>query len=250
MPTWGNGRGGAASAGAVMGIMEEEEPQGQDVGDWLSRNRDALIQRSLALIVERSTLEELAARPLGDYIRELRARLDEEHGPAAVEAGPAVEAEDEDGGGGETFSEAAGRRERLGEELERQLSPYRGSRRPFALALVGVGEAGADAFSATPSPEAWTAALQETVGTARTVMPAGRGITAVLMPRTGPVGARAAADTLRVAAWRRLSERGPLADVGIALYPDDGDDAAAIIAAALDRLGRAWASPLDPPLEP
>lgn len=220
--------------------MEDDEPGGRDVGSWLSENQDALIQRSLALIVERSTLDELARRPLGDYIRELRARLVEEAGAGNPVEGPAAGHD----GQVETYAEAVDRRERLGEELERQLGPYRGSQRPFALALIGVGEAGADGFSAAPAADAWTAALEDAVGTGRTVLPAGRGITAVLMPRTGPVGARAAADALRVGAWRRLSERGPLADVGIALYPDDGDSARAIIAAALDRLGRAWASPL------
>lgn len=49
---------------------------GPELGAWLEEHREPLLRRWLSLLVERSSLEELAARPLGERVRELDLLLD------------------------------------------------------------------------------------------------------------------------------------------------------------------------------
>lgn len=46
-------------------------PLDPSVPEALVRNREALVRRWLALVVERSSFEDLAERPLGERVREL-----------------------------------------------------------------------------------------------------------------------------------------------------------------------------------
>ena len=215
---------------------------GPDLDAWLARNREALIRRWLAVVVERSTLEELRARPLGDWIGELTARLEgastrcRSRAPGTGRAPPS-EPEATDPADARGGLEAA---------LDRELAAHRRFGRPFAVALLQAppGAGSGDA----PAPEDWSVGLHEAAhGEGKAVLAAGPGAAVVLLPRTGRLGGRAAADRLRVAVWRRLGERGALADVGVAVYPDDGESGAEIVAAALERLRRSRDAPTGPP---
>ena len=141
----------------------------------------------------------------------------------------------------------AGDEPTLEEALDRELAANRPHGRPFAVAVLGIAGDCSAACTSAAGPGGWPRALREAANEeGKRLLEAGQGLGGVLLPRTGPLGARAAADRLRVAAWRRLGERGPLADVGLAVHPDDGASGAELMAAALARLRRAWESPPGP----
>src|SRR5690606_19098904 len=55
-------------------------PPPRDLERWLAEHREPLIRRWLQLVVERSSLDELAARPLGERVRELDLLLEAARG--------------------------------------------------------------------------------------------------------------------------------------------------------------------------
>jgi hypothetical protein len=185
----------------------------------LERNREALLRRWLTLVVQRSSLDELAAVPLSRRVEDLDLLLEAAgaHAPRRPVAG-----------GG------ARQRDGLRAELELQLDAHAGSARPFSIAILAV-PAGAE----RADQAAWSAALREAVGELGSVHDSGDGATAIVLPGHAGAGARQAVDRARVAAWDALGGEGGLVDAGIATCPDDGVSAHELLAAAHERLGRA-----------
>jgi hypothetical protein len=194
----------------------------------LGRHREELLRRALALAVSRSSLEELAERPLGDRLDELELLFE------AVSAEPSAEP-------GRT------RRNRdLRAELDHQLDENRREGRIFSVAVIAAGRAriarlgqGAqDRRPVGPDGRAWTNALRECAAPTDVVIDAGDGASAVVFPGHDAREARVAADRLCRSAWRVLGDQGPLAGVGIATFPDDGSSGTELAAAAYDALWR------------
>src|SRR5439155_8914254 len=122
------------------------------------------------------------------------------------------------------------RRDGLRESLDRQLDAHSRSGQPFSVAILAA-PMGAD-------PDAWSSALRDAAGDGATVVDAGDGTTALLLPGHSGPGARHAVDRARVSAWDVLGGEGGLADAGIATCPDDGNSPHELLAAAHERLGR------------
>lgn len=176
-----------------------------ELGAWLEANRETLIRRWLELVVERSTLEELAARPMAERVRELDLLLEAAR------------------------SEGSARRGTLGAELDEALDEAIGTGRPFALALLAPPAGG-------PSAEAWTGATSETSRREERVVAADGGLTAIVIPAADAAAARVEADRVRAGAWQLLGGTCVLPDVGVAMHPGDAEDAAGLAAAARSRL--------------
>ncbi|MEX2196207.1 MAG: hypothetical protein WD844_13055 [Thermoleophilaceae bacterium] len=187
-----------------------------ELGAWLAANRETLIRRWLELVVERSTLEELAARPLAERVRELDLLLE-----AARSEGGAR-------GGG------------LGPDLDQALEAASADGRPFALALLAPPAGG-------PSPEAWTEATAETARREERVVAAEGGLTAVVIPTPDADAARVEADRIRAGAWQLLGGGSVLPDVGFAMHPLDARDAAGLAAVAHERLPERAPEPVQEP---
>lgn len=194
----------------------------------LGRNREELLRRALSLAVSRSTLDELVERPLAARLDELELLFE------------AVSAD-----GGEHSPRAARSRD-LRSELDHQLDEHRRDGRIFSVAVVTAGRAriarlekGAqDRRPPGPDGRAWTNALRECAAPGDVVIDAGDGSTAIVFPDHDAREARIAAERLCRAAWRVLGQHGPLADAGIATYPEDGSSGTEIVAAAYDALWR------------
>jgi hypothetical protein len=180
----------------------------------VENGREELVKRWLRLVVERSSLQELSRRPLGERVRELELLLE-----AAGEAG--------------LIPAPVGDRS-LEEEVTSCVERFARAGQPFALALIG---GGADLAGA----------VAEAAGADELVLDAGGGATAILLERRGGADARAALDRMRVTAWRRLGGRGRLVDVGIATCPEDGVSAEQLIALARERLRQAVGGEHSPP---
>ena len=143
-------------------------------------------------------------------------------------------------------SARAARNRDLRSELDHQLAEHRAEGRIFSVAVIVAGRAriarlgpGAqDRRSAGPDGRAWTNALRECAAPTDVVIDAGDGSSAVVFPDHDAREARIAAERLCRAAWRTLGEQGPLADSGVATYPDDGSSGTEIVAAAYDALWR------------
>ena len=179
---------------------------GAQLGAWLAENRESLIRRWLELVVERSTLEELAARPLAERVRELDLLLEAAR------------------------SEGSGRRGRPDPLVEEALGAALREGGPFALALV------APAAETGPPPQAWAEALAQTSRRDERVIAAADGMIAILLRVSEPEAARVEADRLRAGAWQLLGGSSRLPDVAVALHPQDAVDAAGLVAAARQRL--------------
>ena len=182
-----------------------------DLERWLAEHREPLIRRWLELVVERSSLAELAERPLGERMRELELLLE-----AARDAGAAIT---------------------RGGQVSDLCAVEIAAGRPFALVLLAPPPQG-------PAPEAWLRALSETAplaehGDRARVAAAPGGLAAVLLPLADPERARVEADRLRVAAWQLLGADCPLPEAGVALHPADAADAEALLAVARERLAGA-----------
>jgi len=210
------------------------------------------MRRWLALVVERSTLAELAERPLGARVSDARLLLE------------AFDPKDE------TAPDAAAPAGGLRGRIDALLDAHRRTGEPFAVALVAttgdtpahtgprpLDDAGSPALrrfgrQARPpeaAQERWAAALEEAAGKDELVLAAGHG-TAVVLPATSAEDARAAVDRLRVSAWRLIGEEGRLAEAGLACCPEDGTSAHDLLAAAEERLDRHAGRRSDPHDEP
>jgi hypothetical protein len=167
-----------------------------DLAAWLADNREAVLRRWLGMLVERTTIEELKARPIGQRLEELDLLLDAARGH---------------GGQGTSTLDA---------ELERRLA----AGQPFALALFALPPSG--------DPAAWADAM----GGPGEAMLAPDGRIAAIVEAAAPREARAAADRLRATAWQRVGGASALPDVGLALFPTDGTSAAELLDTARDEL--------------
>jgi hypothetical protein len=184
--------------------------------DLSIEDREALVKRWLRLTVERSTLDDLSARPLAERIREFELLLE-----AAGETGIAIAAAGEASG-----DQLPG--DDLTSELDRRVAEHRADGTPFSLALLAGGED-------------WRGALRR-AGDGEPVHVAAGGVTAIVLPGLAGVDARAAVDRLRVAAWRELGGEGRLAEVGVASFPLEGETAIDLVAAAQAQLTRVTSS--------
>jgi len=194
----------------------------------LSRHREELIRRALVLAISRSTLDELVERPLSARLDELELVFE------AASADPGTE------------SPRAARSRDLREELDHQLDAHSDDGRIFSVAVITAGRARiarlgqgvADRRPPGPDGRAWAHALRECAAPTDVVIDAGDGASAVVFPDHDAREARVAADRLCRAAWRLLGEQGPLAQAGVAAYPEDGSSGTEIVAAAYDALWR------------
>ena len=207
--------------GTKGGTMEPE------LRTMLSRNREELLRRALALAVSRSTLDELVERPLGERLEELELIFEATSEPGV------------DGG-------RATRNRDLRSELDHQLAEHQAEGRIFSVAVIVAGRARIarlgkgvqDRRRTGPDGRAWANALRECAAPTDVVIDAGDGASAVVFPDHDAREARIAAERLCRAAWRTLGEQGPLADSGVATYPEDGSSGTEIVAAAYDALWR------------
>src|SRR6185503_7575553 len=183
-----------------------------ELRSMLGRHREELLRRALTLAISRSTLEELVERPLDQRLDELELLF---------------EAADPDAGG---QSGGAARGRDLRSELDHQLSEHQRENRIFSVAVIAAGRARIarlgqgvqDRRPEGPDARAWAGALRECAAPEDVVIDAGDGACAVVLPDHDAREARVAAHRLCRAAWRILGEHGPLADAGVATYPEDG----------------------------
>jgi hypothetical protein len=215
--------------GAQRGRACEPDPE---LCSLLARNRDRLVRRWLALVVERSSLDQLAERSLGERLGELELLFE-----AAAPSAPLTPAR-------EQAPPPSPEHARLGlrAELDHQLDAQRESGLPFAVAILAPGPGDGSAAGAmgnpgsSPSEERWLTAVCAVAGDGELVLDAGDGNTAIVILGRDPAEARAVAERLRVAAWRELDWRGRLAGLGLAVCPDDGHSARELMAAAYEQL--------------
>ena len=206
-------------------------------------DREPLLRRWLSLVVERSTIDELGARPLGERLADFELLL--EAAGSAEGSKPA--------GGGEPTGE---------EGLLRRLDAEVGGGRPFALALLrwrqpepeqDEGAPRREADEAGPPPHGtgvgWPNTLADAARGGETVIDLGNESAAVILAAEDRGAARVALDQLRVSAWTQLGGSGPLPEVGLATWPADGAGAPELVAAARRRLERGREGP-DGPREP
>jgi hypothetical protein len=199
-----------------------------ELRSMLSRHREELLRRALALAVSRASLDDLAARPLGERIDDLELLFE-----AA-------------GGSSDPGGNHSRRPLDLQAELEHQVEAHRQDSRPFSIAVIAAGQARVGRLdhsagqwrSSGPDGRAWFQALRDSAAPDDVVIDAGDGATAVVLPDHGAREAAMATERLTRTAWRALGELGPLAGAGIATYPDDGASGYEILAAAYDNLWR------------
>jgi hypothetical protein len=198
-----------------------------EVTTMLGRHREELLRRALKLAISRATLEELVERPLADRLDELELLFE------AAAAGPGEQPR-------------STRNRDLQAELDHQLDEHRLSGRIFSVAVIIAGRARiarlgqgvADRRQSGPDGRAWANALRECAAPEDVVIDAGDGASAVVFPDHNAPEGRIAAQRLCRAAWRALGEQGPLADAGVATFPEDGSSGTEIVAAAYDALWR------------
>lgn len=177
-----------------------------ELAAWIAANREPLIRRWLELVVERSTLDELAARPMAERVRELDLLLEAAR------------------------SEGAGRRDVTDPELDRTVEEALAAGGPVAVALIAPPPE--SALTAT----AWAEAANEVARSEETVTATADGLVAVLLRAPDAARARVEADRVRVGAWQVAGGGSPLPEVGVAVHPEDGGDAGGLVAAARARL--------------
>ena len=164
--------------------------------------------------VERSSVGQLAERPLSERLRELEELFD-----AAVH-----ELRGESGGGSDS-----GLREALDHAIDRHTTMGM----PFTVAVL-------------PTPdEDWREALTRSAGEGTIVVDDGGGTTAAILPGVRPREAEVAVDRLRAHAWSAAGCQGRLPAAGFACCPNDGESADALLAVAHERLQRMAEAALD-----
>jgi hypothetical protein len=199
-------------------LSENTSPErGSDAGSALARRRDAVLRRWLGMEVERSSVGDLAERPLSARLRELEELFD-----AAVHelrSGPA------DGG------------EQLYEELSRALERQKSIGVPFTLALLG---------APSDDTSGWLAAVSEAAEEGTRVVNAGDGIAAVILSGVRPAEADAAVDRLRALAWSSSGCHGRLPNAGTASSPQNGSSPEELMGVAHESLRRVTPHEADP----
>lgn len=175
-----------------------------------------MLRRWLGMEVERSSVGQLAERPLSERLRELEELFD-----AAVmelRSGTRDAAAD------------------LQEALERAIGQQRTVGLPFTLALL-----------APPGDDEarWLEALSGAAGEGTVVLDAGDGLTAVILPGVRPREADVAVDRLRAHAWSAAGCQGRLPAAGRSSCPEDGEVADALLRIAHERLRRMSEASLD-----
>ena len=188
-------------------------PAGVDPSSALVQKRDAVLRRWLGMEVERSSVGELAERPLSERLRELEELFD-----------AAVHELRDDGG---TSAADSGRG--LSDALERALDRYRTLGMPFTVALMAAPD---------ENRQMWHEALLGAADEGTLVVDGGEGITAALLPGVRPREADVAVDRLRAHAWSAAGCHGRLPAAGRASCPGDGESADALLSLAHQRLLR------------
>lgn len=199
-----------------------------ELRSMLGRHREELLRRALALAISRSTLEELVDRPLDQRLDELELLFEAASPEGGGESGRATRSRD------------------LRSELDHQLAEHERENRIFSVAVVAAGRARIarlgqgvqDRRPDGPDARAWAHALRDCAAPQDVVIDAGDGACAIVLPDHDAREARVAAERLCRAAWRILGEQGPLANAGVATYPEDGSSGTEILAAAYDALWR------------
>jgi hypothetical protein len=182
------------------------------------KKRDAVLRRWLGMEVERSSVGELAERPLSDRLRELEELFD-----AAVHELRASAPRESSG-------------LELRQALEAALERHRTTGMPFTLALLSCPVDGTDS---------WHEALTRAADEGTVVMSGGAGVTAAILPGVRPREADVAVDRLRAHAWSAAGCHGRLPAAGRASCPVDGDSPDALLAVANERLLRVTEAGLD-----
>jgi hypothetical protein len=199
-----------------------------ELRSMLGRHREELLRRALALAISRSTLEELVDRPLDQRLDELELLFEAASPESGGESGRVTRSRD------------------LRSELNHQLTEHERENRIFSVAVVTagrariarLGEGVQDRRPDGPDARAWANALRDCAAPQDVVIDAGDGACAVVFPDHDGREARVAAERLIRAAWRILGEHGPLANAGVATYPEEGSSGTEILAAAYDALWR------------
>ena len=204
-----------------------------ELASLLVRHRDQILRRWLGLLVECSTLDELAEQKLSKRIEELDLLLQ------SGEGGPAGEPLDRPSTGDD-----------LARELERRTALHAATGEPFAVAILSPARLPAANVHPTQTDvrcREWAEAVKLVAVDGELLFDAGGGATAVVLPERDSAAARAGVDRLRIEAWRRLGEKGPLIDAAIAACPDDGNAASELLSVAHDRLSGVAAAGPEPP---
>jgi hypothetical protein len=166
--------------------------------------------------VERSTVGDLAQRPLSERLRELEELFD-----AAVHELAAA--------GPDTAGALRG-------ALERELERQRSVGMPFTVTLLSTPD---------NDQERWIEALRRSAEDGAVVIDAGDGLTAVVLPGIRAREADVTVDRLRAQAWSSNGCQGRLPAAGRASCPDDGQTADELLSLAHDRLQRMSEATLD-----
>ncbi|HEY7629964.1 MAG TPA: RsbRD N-terminal domain-containing protein [Thermoleophilaceae bacterium] len=185
----------------------------------LAKRRDAVLRRWLGMEVERSSVGQLAERPLSERLRELEELFD----AAVHELSGGTAAERDEG-----FE--------LRDALDNAIQRHRTMGMPFTLALL-----------AAPSDNraAWTEALSRATEEDTVVVDGGGGIIAAILPGVRPREADVAVDRLRAHAWSAAGCQGRLPAAGRASCPVDGELADQLLSVANERLYRMSEATLD-----
>jgi hypothetical protein len=166
--------------------------------------------------VERSTVGDLAQRPLSERLRELEELFDAAvHELRAGVGDPGLELRD-------ALSHAIERHRTLG--------------LPFTVALLE---------PPVQNHERWKDALASAAEEGATVVEADEGRTVAILPGVRPREADGAVDRLRAHAWSAAGCQGRLPAAGRASCPEDGDTPEALLAVAHERLQRMSEAALD-----
>ncbi|HWH45124.1 MAG TPA: hypothetical protein VNT32_10365 [Thermoleophilaceae bacterium] len=172
-----------------------------ELAAWLAENREPLLRRWLGLVVERSSLSELAGRPFGERMQELDLLLEAARSQAADEPDAAP----------------AARPPATPEPLLAAIETRREAGAPFSIAIFDPPSGDG------PPARAWAQALAFVTRPGEPAFPAGGGATTVLLDAASARDARVAAHGIRAGAWELLGGRCPLPEVGVAVHPDDPD---------------------------
>lgn len=186
---------------------------------FIAEHRDEVARTWLRLLVERSSLDDLAAASLPRRLAELDALLEAAGARMAAGCDPEQEATD---------------------QLDRLIAHYDRFGHSCALVaflvpagagpVVGPGTFGSARLDTATL--AWSQALRDRVRSVDLVVPAGASTCFVMLPQTAAAAGRAMAGRLLRAAAEELGK--PPSDVrlGIACCPEDGTEAADLIALA------------------